>query len=202
MVQLYQQIIFYIFAALAAVSAVLVITQNNAVRCVLALVVTFFASAVLWMLQEAEFLSLILVLVYVGAVMTLFLFVVMMIDVDLEPAKTNVLKMLPIGLIMTAFFVALLLKALPSAIKQGAMTAATAVGFDNTSNTLAIGKVLYTDYLLVFEMAAVILLVAIICAITLIHRAVIRDKRQDVVAQIMTKKHDRLRIVKMPSEKN
>src|ERR1700744_4615734 len=109
----FTQIVFYVFAGIAILSALMVITQNNPVRCVLYLVVTFFASAVLWMLAMAEFLSLILVLVYVGAVMTLFLFVVMMLNIDVETIKTHMAKYLPFGLILVALLIGLLLVAVP-----------------------------------------------------------------------------------------
>src|SRR3990167_9569711 len=103
---LLQQIVFYMFSGLTAISALLVITQNNPVRCVLFLVLTFISSAVLWMLAMAEFLALILILVYVGAVMTLFLFVVMMLNIDIESIKKDVLKRLPFGLLLVALLLA------------------------------------------------------------------------------------------------
>src|SRR5580704_11362291 len=105
--------IFYIFAILAVGSALMAISQSNPVRCVLFLVLTFFASAVLWILVEAEFLALILVLVYVGAVMTLFLFVVMMLNIDIESIKTHWLRYLPFALIIVALLTGLLMAALP-----------------------------------------------------------------------------------------
>src|SRR4051794_12871027 len=114
------QTIFYIFAALAIVSAGLVISQNNPVRCVLFLVLTFFASAMLWILAEAEFLALILILVYVGAVMTLFLFVVMMLNIDTESMKGHFMRYLPFGLILVALLVSLLLIAIPKEPPQTA----------------------------------------------------------------------------------
>lgn len=206
-------VIFYIFAGLAIVSALLVVTQNNPVRCVLFLVLTFFASSVLWVLAEAEFLSLILVLVYVGAVMTLFLFVVMMLNIDVESMKSHFIRYLPFGLILVALLVGLLLIALPEkefsrAVEQGSgQNASQIVSLDSDqvsvptiSNTEQIGMVLYTDYVFVFELAAVLLLVAIISAITLVHRGAVRCKQQNIVDQIMTRRSDRVRLVKMNSE--
>ena len=205
------QIIFYAFAGLAVISSLMVITQNNPVRSVLFLVLTFFAGSVLWILAEAEFLALILVLVYVGAVMTLFLFVVMMLDIDVESLKAHFARYLPFGLILIALLVSLLLIALPkdafiSNVEQ--MTApvlitdvaVTEVQARPVSNTEQLGLVLYTDYVLAFELAAAILLVAIIAAITLVHRAARHSKRQNIKKQIMTRSEDRIKLVNLKSE--
>lgn len=215
--ELLVQIVFYVFAALAIFSALMVVTQNNPVRCVLFLVLTFFASAVLWVLVSAEFLALILILVYVGAVMTLFLFVVMMLDIDTESMKSHFARYLPFGLIIVAFLTGLLLVALPDAMFKTAVeqTPAAAQVVDEfneydevimpdvkkLSNTEALGMVLYTDYVFAFELAAVLLLVAIIAAITLAHRNIVRSKRQSIVSQIMTKRADRIELIAMKSEK-
>lgn len=206
------QIIFYIFAGLTILSALMVVTQNNPVRCVLFLVLAFFTSSVLWILVQAEFLALILVLVYVGAVMTLFLFVVMMLNIDVESAKSHFMRYLPFGLILVALMVSLLLMTIPhgnfitdvqvsvavqdvieSDFIPGEVVSTTAP----LSNTEALGMVLYTDYVFAFELAAVILLVAIIAAITLAHRNPIRSKRQNILQQIMTRRDDRVKLVKM-----
>ncbi|KTD46722.1 NADH-quinone oxidoreductase chain J [Legionella rubrilucens] len=211
------QAVFYVFAALAIFSALMVVTQNNPVRCVLFLVLTFFASAVLWILVAAEFLALILILVYVGAVMTLFLFVVMMLNIDVESMKSHFVRYLPFGLIIVAFLTGLLLIALPdnmfkTAVEQTPITAPVADDFNEydevvtepakaISNTEAIGRVLYTDYVFAFELAAVLLLVAIIAAITLAHRNITRSKRQSIVSQIMTNRNDRIELIAMKSEK-
>jgi len=207
-------IIFYVFAGLTILSALLVITQNNPVRCVLFLVLAFFASSVLWILAEAEFLALILVLVYVGAVMTLFLFVVMMLNIDIESMKSHFVRYLPFGFILVALLTGLLMVALPqNSFKSGVEMAVVVNNIAGNivpegavsapvSNTEALGLVLYTDYVFAFELAAVILLVAIIAAITLVHRNTPkRSKRQDVVRQIMTRPEDRLSLHKMKSEK-
>lgn len=212
--ELLNQVIFYIFAALTVFSAIMVITQNNPVRCVLFLVFAFFCSSALWIMANAEFLSLILVLVYVGAVMTLFLFVVMMLDIDVEATQTHVLRYLPFGLILVALLVGLLIFVIPekqfsSAVESTAVSAnaVTQSLFDSgittsksISNTQALGEILYTEYVLAFELAAAILLVAIIAAITLVHRAPIRSKRQNIVEQIMTRRSERVTLVKMKSE--
>ncbi|MFI4918244.1 MAG: NADH-quinone oxidoreductase subunit J [Legionellales bacterium] len=220
------QIVFYFFAALAVGSALMVISQNNPVRCVLFLVLTFFASSVLWLLAEAEFLALILVLVYVGAVMTLFLFVVMMLNIDVESMKGHFMRYLPFGLVLVALLTGLLLTAIPvnsfktnveTQVAMAPNAAALAVsGLDESnqstansslnqdvtsaqpqiSNTEALGLVLYTDYFLAFELAAVILLVAIVSAITLVHRSIVRSKRQNITQQIMTRRSDRVKLIK------
>ncbi|MDI1351419.1 MAG: NADH-quinone oxidoreductase subunit J [bacterium] len=211
------QVIFYVFAAIAVGSALMVISQNNPVRCVLFLVLTFFASAGIWILAEAEFLALILVLVYVGAVMTLFLFVVMMLNIDVESIKSHLMKYLPFGLILVAMLTGLLMVAIPkdsfnvmSPKAESTVTAGsqliTTTAHNTTkevaiSNTEALGLVLYTDYILAFELAAVILLVAIVSAITLVHRGAVRSKRQDITKQIMTRSEDRVHLVSMTSEK-
>ena len=197
------QVIFYVFSGLTVLSALMVITQNNPVRCVLFLVFTFFTSAVLWILLNAEFLALILVLVYVGAVMTLFLFVVMMLNIDIESMKKQMIWYLPFGLILVALLVSFLMAALPiEGFKSvvGAVVPAQ-TGMPAISDTEALGLVLYTDYVFAFELAAVILLVAIIAAITLVHRNPIRSKRQNIVSQIMTRRDDRVTLINMKSEK-
>lgn len=210
------QSLFYVFAALVIVSSLMVITQNNPVRCVLFLVLTFFCSSALWILVSAEFLALILVLVYVGAVMTLFLFVVMMLDIDTESMRAHFVRYLPFGLILVALLVGLLLVAVPeqwynTSVEQAVTTVPAADIIDDAaedalqpkplSNTERIGMVLYTDYVFAFELAAILLLVAIVSAITLAHRGAIRSKRQNITRQIMTRSEDRVELISMKSEK-
>ena len=210
------QIVFYIFAAITVLSALMVITQNNPVRCVLFLVLTFFASAVLWILQGAEFLALILILVYVGAVMTLFLFVVMMLNIDIESIKIHYRRYIPLGLIVVSLLVGLLVIAMPKHLftpeYAAQSTKVNAPRCDNCdvagkapseptlSNTQQIGMVLYTDYIYAFEIAAILLLVAIISAVTLAHRHLARSKQQNIKNQIMTQRDDRVTLVSMKSE--
>lgn len=214
--ELVPQLVFYTFAGLTAFSALMVVTQNNPVRCVLFLVLTFFASSVLWVMAYAEFLALILVLVYVGAVMTLFLFVVMMLNIDSESRRHHFWRYLPFGLIIVALLTSLLLIAVPDGVfNQSAAhrqwvestTVQTLMEDEGSrlplplSDAQQLGSVLYTDYVLAFELAAVILLVAIVAAITLVHRKPRQSKRQDVVQQIMIKASERLTMVRMKSEK-
>lgn len=209
------QIIFYVFAAIAVGAAFMVIIQDNPVRSVLSLVVTFFASAVLWILAQAEFLALILVLVYVGAVMTLFLFVVMMLNIDVEIIKSHYKRYLPFGLILVALLTGLLMVSIPAGtFKANVETKSNEVvstqllnasqnnsEIQLVSNTEALGMVLYTDYLLAFEIAAALLLIAIISAITLVHRGPRKSKRQDVKQQILTRRNERVELISMKAEK-
>lgn len=201
---LLQQVIFYIFAGLTVFSALMVITQNNPVRCVLFLVLAFFASSVLWMLVNAEFLALILVLVYVGAVMTLFLFVVMMLNIDIESMKKEIMRRLPLGLILVALLVTLLYIALPIDVFNSSIDVLNKnqPAVNALSDTASLGMVLYTDYVFAFELAAVLLLVSIVAAITLAHRAPIRSKKQSILKQIMTQRSERVELVKMKTEGN
>lgn len=207
-------IVFYVFAGLTVLSALLVVTQNNPVRCVLFLVLAFLASSVLWILVQAEFLALILVLVYVGAVMTLFLFVVMMLNIDIESMRSHFIRYVPFGLILVALLVGLLLLAIPSNMFHTGVNVDVAIGevvngihlpevapATTLSNTEALGMVLYTDYVFAFELAAVVLLVAIVAAITLVHRPPMRSKRQNVVQQMMVRRKDRVQLIQMKSEK-
>lgn len=212
--ELLVQVIFYLFAGLTVLSALMVVMQTNPVRCVLFLVFSFLASAVLWILVEAEFLALILVLVYVGAVMTLFLFVVMMLNIDTESKGTRLAKHLPFALILVALITGITFFAIPQGIfktKAPQPIGITQVnGIVNNEdrvvdkrslgNTEQIGLVLYTDYAFAFEIAAVLLLVAIVSAITLAHRGLIRSKRQNILSQIMTRREDRVELIKMQPE--
>jgi len=194
--------IFFVFAGITLFSALMVITQNNPIRSVLFLVAAFLASSVLWLLVQAEFLALILVLVYVGAVMTLFLFVIMMLNIDREAHSAKKIRLLPIILVIVSVLVGLLQKALSGSrfFTETAGSIST-ITTNSCSDTEALGMVLYTDYLAAFEIAAVILLVAIIAAITLAHRMPVRSKRQNIVKQIMTRREDRVSLISMKTEK-
>lgn len=195
-----QEIIFYCFAGLTILSAVMIVTQSNPVRSVLFLVFGFFSSSVLWLLMNAEFLALILVLVYVGAVMTLFLFVVMMVNIDVESMRTRLFRYLPVGLLLVCVLAALLYGALPA---TGMLRDSPVISHSMLSDTQAIGMVLYTHYVLAFELASVILLVAIIAAITLAHRhAPSTSKRQNILAQLLVRREDRVTLVAMQAEIN
>jgi len=180
-------------------SATVVVTVRNPIHAVLFLVLTFFTSAVIWMTLEAEFLAIILVLVYVGAVMVLFLFVVMMLDINIARMREGFSRVLPLGIVVAAIMLVLMWSVVTSDIFSAEVIAKPAARAADYSNTKALGGVLYTDYVFAFEIAAVILLVAIIAAITLTMRKRPQTKYQKPAEQIKGKKSDRLRIVKMPS---
>ncbi len=196
----FERFVFYFFAAILIFAAARVITVRNPVYAVLHLVLAFFTSAGLWMLLEAEFLAITLVLVYVGAVMVLFLFVVMMLDINLSPLSEGFIKYLPVGLGVAALIV-LEMYLVVRARHFGVDTMANQLRHgEGYSNVKELGGVLYTDYVYPFEIAAVILLVAIIAAIALTMRKRPATKSQDPVAQIAVRASDRVRVVKMKSE--
>ena len=196
-----EQLIFYAFSIILVIAASIVITVRNPVFAALALVLAFFTSAALWMLLEAEFLALALILVYVGAVMVLFLFVVMMLDINLAVLREGFAKYLPFGMVVAIIMLAQLAVVVgPERFGLEKFAAPVAKTADY-NNTRELGMVLYTDYLYPFEIAAVILLVAIIAAIALTMRK--RKKRQTMSPeqQVQVKRHERVRVVKMPAEK-
>ena len=194
-----EAIIFYFFAIMTVTTATVVVTVRNPIHAVLFLVLTFFTSAVIWMTLEAEFLAIILVLVYVGAVMVLFLFVVMMLDINIARMREGFSRVLPLGIVVAAIMLVLMWSVVTSDIFSVEVIAKPAARAADYSNTKALGGVLYTDYVFAFEIAAVILLVAIIAAIALTMRKRPQTKYQKPAEQIKVKKSDRLRIVKMPS---
>lgn len=196
-----EEIIFYVFASILVGSATLVVTLRNPVFCALALVLAFFTSAGIWILLEAEFLALTLILVYVGAVMVLFLFVVMMLDINLTVLREGFTRYLPLGLVVAIILVAeLALIVGPETFGLEAMPAPAAHA-EGYSNTKEIGSVLYTTYLYPFEIAAVILVVAIVAAISLtLRRRVSTRVLMKPEEQVAVRRKDRVRLVKMSSE--
>jgi NADH-quinone oxidoreductase subunit J len=193
--------VFYFFAAVLVLSALRVITARNPVHSALFLVLSFFTAAAIWLLLRAEFLAIALVLVYVGAVMVLFLFVVMMLDINLDRLREGFWSYLPlgatVGILMVIEMVLILgrdyfgLGALPAPADPGGAY----------SNTRELGRVLYTDYVYPFELAAVVLLVAIVAAIALTMRKRKDTKYQNPAEQLRVKRKDRVRLVSMPAEK-
>ena len=197
----FERIIFYVFAAILVYAAGRVVTVRNPVHAALHLVLAFFTCAGLWLLLEAEFLAIVLVLVYVGAVMVLFLFVVMMLDINSAPLREGFIRYLPVGLavaVLMLFEMVAIVGVRYFGPDQVAIPARHPEGY---SNTTELGRVLYTDYVYPFEIAAVILLVAIIAAIVLTMRRRPETKYQDPAKQVQARKADRLRVVKMPAEK-
>ncbi|MGH8613536.1 MAG: NADH-quinone oxidoreductase subunit J [Gammaproteobacteria bacterium] len=194
------QLIFYFFSALLVFSAIMVISVRNPVRAALFLVLAFFASAGIWLLLEAEFLAIALVLVYVGAVMVLFLFVVMMLDINLAPLKEGFARYLPVGAgVAVLMLIAMALAVGPSHFGLERIAAPDRHGA-GYSNTRELGRVLYTDYVYPFEIASVILLVAIIAAIALTMRPKRQTKAQKPEQQIRVRRADRVRLVGMKAE--
>ncbi|MFA9421281.1 MAG: NADH-quinone oxidoreductase subunit J [Gammaproteobacteria bacterium] len=194
-----ETIIFYFFAIITVTSATAVVTVKNPVHAALSLVLTFFTSAVIWMTLEAEFLAITLVLVYVGAVMVLFLFVVMMLDINIARMREGFSRVLPLGIIVAVIMLVLMWAVVTSDYFSIEVLGNPVARAADYSNTKALGAVLYTDYVFAFEVAAVILLVAIIAAISLTMRKRPQTKYQKPSDQIRVRKADRLRIVKMPS---
>lgn len=190
------QIIFYVFTVILIASAVMVITAKNPVKAVLCLVVSFFASAVLWMLMQAEFLALVLIFVYVGAVMTLFLFVVMMIHVD-EPKKNHFVSYYPLAFLVLGVLVITAFYAFSAKHWPLANMMPTHYG-PNYNNVMIMGKLMFTRYLFPFELSAVLLLVGMVSAIALaFHGKKQGTKSQRIADQLAANKSDRLRIVDM-----
>ena len=196
---MFQAILFYVFSSILLVAALGVIFSKNPVHSIMFLVGAFFQSAVLWLLIEAEFLAIVLVLVYVGAVMVLFLFVVMMLDINVEEAKSSIAKYTPFGLLIAGLMIVELMQV----IKLRSANQ-TLQGFSinpaEYSNTESLGAVLYTEHVYAFEIASVILLLAIVAAITLTMRKRPGLKVQDIAKQVAVDPKDRLKIIKMKSE--
>jgi NADH-quinone oxidoreductase subunit J len=197
------EILFYAFSGVLLVSAIGVITARNPVHAALFLVFSFVNSAVLWMLLEAEFLAIVLVLVYVGAVMVLFLFVVMMLDVNVAQMREGFTRYAPLGILIALIVVAEIGSVVYVKSLGTEVTPVASVGVEpGYSNTQALGELLYTKYLYPFELAAVILLLAIVAAIVLTMRHRTGLKQQDISAQVSVRAKDRIRVVKMEAEKN
>lgn len=194
-------ILFYLFSFVAIAAGVMVIAAKNSVHSVLFLVLAFFAMAGIWILLDAEFLALILVLVYVGAVMTLFLFVVMMLNLDIEPKREGFVRFLPLGTLIVLLVIGLTVMVLgpqhlglthvPSPVQMPA----------DYSNTADLGSVLYTNYAYPFEVAGMLLLTAIVAAICLTHRRPKNRKIQNVAKQVAVRRDDYVKLINMPSMK-
>jgi len=193
----FETVLFYFFATVTVLAALRVITARNPLHAVLFLVLAFVSSAGIWLLLEAEFLAIALVLVYVGAVMVLFLFVVMMLDINIEQLRSGFLRWLPVGLLLAGLIGAQMVWVLGAdEISAGKTAVKHAADY---SNTKELGRLIYTDYVYPFELAAVLLLIAMVAAIALTLRRRRDSKRQDVSKQIRVRKQDRVRIVSVPS---
>lgn len=197
----FQTLVFYVLAAILLGSAARVITAKNPVHAALYLVLAFFSGAGLWLLIQAEFLGISLVLVYVGAVMVLFLFVCMMLDINFEKLRTGFWKSLPLASAVALLMVvemALVFTGKNSGVAGVSRLPEHPAGY---SNTKELGKVLYTQFVYPFEIAAIVLLVAIVAAIALTMRGRKDTKYQDPGQQAKVKRADRVRVVKMAAEK-
>jgi NADH-quinone oxidoreductase subunit J len=189
--------VFFIFGAILLVSGVLVITARNPVHGVLFLVLAFFTAAAIWLLLRAEFLAIALVVVYVGAVMVLFLFVVMMLDINLERVREGFWRNLPLALVVGGILVFEMVAVLANRVYGTRPLSAPPPGY---SNTKELGRVLYTQYAYAFEIAAVLLLVAIVAAIALTLRKRKDSRHQDPSLQAKVRREDRVRLVSMKAE--
>jgi NADH-quinone oxidoreductase subunit J len=196
-----ETIVFYLFAAILLIAALRVITARNPVHAALFLVLAFFTAAGIWMLLRAEFLAIVLVLVYVGAVMVLFLFVVMMLDINLDRLREGFWSYLPLGAAVGVLMVVEMVLVLGGKYFGAEQLPSPADPGPGYSNTKQLGRLLYTDYVYPFEIAAVILLVAIVAAIALTIRRRKDTKSQDPAQQVMVKRADRVRLISMPAEK-
>jgi NADH-quinone oxidoreductase subunit J len=197
---MFEQVLFYAFSGLVLFAAVMVITVKNPVHAALCLVLAFFSSSGLWLLLEAEFLAITLVLVYVGAVMVLFLFVVMMLDINIAELREGFASYVPVAVLVAVVMLALL-STIVGHVNFGVDSIQGVVAHaSDYSNTKALGMSMYTDFIWPFEIASVILLVAIVAAITLTLRKSRQTKSANPSNQVTVKSSDRVRLVKVPSE--
>jgi NADH-quinone oxidoreductase subunit J len=198
---MFPTILFFVFATVLVMAALGVILARNPVHCALLLVLCFFNSAVIWLLLDAEFLGIVLVLVYVGAVMVLFLFVVMMLDINVEEFRKSLAGYWPLAAAVAGFVVFAILNVIVVR-HMGGITAQTAPPLpDHYSNTRVLGTALFTRYAYPGELAACVLLVASVAAIVLTLRQRTGGKPQDIAQQVAVRAKDRVRLVKMASEK-
>ena len=194
----FSSIVFYVFSAILLLSGLRVITAKNPVHAALALVLAFFTAGAIWMLLEAEFLAITLVLVYIGAVMVLFLFVVMMLDINIEELRKGFWDNLPLAALVATLMVLEMITVLGGDRFGLAIPEPQPAGF---SNTKALGLQLYTEYVYPFELAAVVLLVAMVAAIGLTLRRRPGRKWVDPAQQVKVKREDRIRLVSMAPQK-
>ncbi|MGE0080288.1 MAG: NADH-quinone oxidoreductase subunit J [Thiohalomonadaceae bacterium] len=196
----FEQLLFYAFSSVLVFAAGMVITVRNPVHAALSLVLAFVASAGLWLMLEAEFLAIALVLVYVGAVMVLFLFVVMMLDIDLAVLRQGFARYLPIGALVAVMVIGIMAFVIGGGWFGLEATGEPARHAADYSNTRELGSLLYTTYVFPFEVAAVILLVAIVAAIVLTLRRRPDSKHQHVSQQVAVRREERVRLVQMNPE--
>ena len=194
---MFEAAVFYVFGAILLASALAVITARNPVHAALFLVLAFFTASAIWLLLRAEFLAITLVLVYVGAVMVLFLFVVMMLDIDVAPLREGFVRYLPIGLIVAVVMLVEICMLIGVKVLVQSPLATDAAAAADIPNTTWLARSLFTDFLLPFEVAAVILTIAVVAAVMLTLRRRSGVKHQNPAEQARVRSADRLRIVKM-----
>ena len=195
-------LLFYSFAAILIIAALSLITSRNPVHSALFLVLAFFQSAMLWLLMEAEFLAVVLLLVYVGAVMVLFLFVVMMLDINLEQMREGYTRYMPLGIGVAVVVILEIGNVIWFRSQDLPFLTVPEPHPAGYSNTKELGAVLYTEYVYAFELAAVVLLLAIVAAITLTMRRRPGWKTQNIAEQVAVRREDRVRLVQMESTKD
>jgi len=196
---MFETFLFYVFAAILLLAALRVITARNPVHSAMFLVLSFFTAAGIWLLLRAEFLAIALVLVYVGAVMVLFLFVVMMLDINLERLREGFWRNLPLAIVVGGILVFEMVALLARKVFEAAPAAEPGPGYSNTEQ---LGLLVYTHYAYAFEVSAVVLLVAIIAAIALTLRRRKDRRYQNPAEQVKVRREDRVRLVSMPAEKD
>jgi NADH-quinone oxidoreductase subunit J len=196
---MFETALFYAFSAILLLAALRVITARNPVHSAMFLVLSFFTAAGIWLLLRAEFLAIALVLVYVGAVMVLFLFVVMMLDINIEQLRAGFWRNLPLALVVGGILVTEMVLLLARQVFEAAPAPEPSPAY---SNTRQLGLIVYTDYAYAFEISAVILLVAIIAAIALTLRRRKDRRYQNPAEQVKVRREDRVRLISMPAEKD
>lgn len=196
----FQTVVFFFLSAILIVASLRVITSRNPVHAALHLILAFFTCAGIWALLQAEFLAIALILVYVGAVMVLFLFVVMMLDINLDRVRQGFWNYLPLGAVLGILMVMEMGLVLGSKYFQ--IPAADALVTTGVSNTKSIGALMFSEYVYPFELASIVLLVGMIAAIVLTHRGPKKTKYTNPSQQVFVKAKDRMRVLQMPVEKD
>ena len=196
----FQTVVFFFLSAILIVASLRVITSRNPVHAALHLILAFFTCAGIWALLQAEFLAIALILVYVGAVMVLFIFVVMMLDINLDRVRQGFWNYLPLGAVLGILMVMEMGLVLGSKYFQ--IPAADALVTSGVSNTKSIGALMFSEYVYPFELASIVLLVGMIAAIVLTHRGPKKTKYTNPSQQVFVKAKDRMRVLQMPVEKD
>ena len=197
----FEKFLFYLFSLILIIAASMVVTRKNPIHAAMFLILSFVSTSVLWMLLEAEFLAIVLVLVYVGAVMVLFLFVIMMLDIHYNIKKASFMEHLPLGIMLFLTMLIEMVLVMTNKYFSADNFPAPVAKLADYSNTEALGNILYTVYIYPFEIASVILVIGIIAAIGLTLRKRENTKYQNPSKQVLVKKSDRLTVIKMDSEK-